>query len=137
MKRRRSKYRLKYYNFWFLGKKYIGCNLSLGQFSLGAVFLGTICPRGNYVDNKSSERQFSSGTISRGILSGSNCLSSNCLGAIIRGQSSKGQLSGGNIPREQLSSVEIFQGAIVRGVIFLGDNCPDTVENVLNTGSEA
>ena len=32
---RGSNYRLKYYNFWFLGKKCIACNLSLGQCSWG------------------------------------------------------------------------------------------------------
>ena len=49
-----------------LGKKYIGCNLSLRQFSWRADFLGAICSRGNYVDGKSSERQFSLSAISRG-----------------------------------------------------------------------
>ena len=96
MKTRGSNYRLKYYDFWFLGKKYIGCNLSLGQFSWGAVFLGVICPRGNYVDDKSSERQFFLGAILREILSGGNYLWSHCLKAIIRGQSSRGQLSRDN-----------------------------------------
>ena len=93
-----------YYDFWFLGKKYIGCNFSLGQFSWGAVFLGAICPRGNYVDDKSSERQFSSRAISKEILPGSNYLWSNCPGAIIQDQSSR--------------------GAIILGTIILGSNYP-------------
>ena len=91
MKPRGSNYRLKYYNFWFLREKYIGCNLSLRQFSLGADFLGTICPRGNYVDDKSFERQFSAKEISRGILPGGNYLQ----GKYFRGQFSGGQLSEG------------------------------------------
>ena len=53
-----------------LGKKYIGCNLSLRQFSWGEDFLGAICSRGNYVDDKSSERQFSLSAISRGYFRG-------------------------------------------------------------------
>ena len=84
-KTRGSNYQLKYCNFWFLGKKYLECNLPLGQFSCWAVFLGAICPRGNYVGNKSSERQFFSGAISRAILSGGNYLWGNYLGAIIQG----------------------------------------------------
>ena len=40
----------------------------------GPVFLGVICPRGNYVVDESSDRQFSLGSISRGILSGGNYL---------------------------------------------------------------
>ena len=102
-----------YYDFWFLGKKHIGCNFSLGQFSWGVVFLGAICPRGNYVDDKSSERQFSSRAISKEILPGSNYLWSNCPGAIIQDQSSREQLSWG-----QLSS-----GAIIREAIFIRSNC--------------
>ena len=107
MKTRGSSYRLKYYDFWFLGKKYIGCNLSLGQFSWGAVFLEAICPRGIFADNKSSEREFFSGAISRGLLSRGNYLWSNCLGAIIQGR---------NIPRGQLSG---------GGGQLSGDNFPD------------
>ena len=107
MKTRGSNYRLKYYDIWFLGQKYVGCNLFLGEFSLGAVFLGAICPRGNYVDEKSSERQFSSGAISRGTLSGDNYLWSNCPGAINQGQSSRGQLSGGDVPLGQLSGGQL------------------------------
>ena len=77
-------------------------------------------PRGNYVGDKSSERQFFLGAFSRGMLSGSNYLWGNCLGAIIQGQSSKGQLSaGGNFPRGQLSGGQFSFGAIV-----LGGNCP-------------
>ena len=51
---------------------------------LGTIFLGRsfpwghFFPRGNYVDDKSSDRQFSSGAISRGISSGSNYLWRNC-----------------------------------------------------------
>ena len=81
----------------------------MGQYCCWADFLGAICPRGNYVGDKSSESQFSSGAISRGIMSGGNYLWGNCLGAIIQGQ---------------LSSVAIVRGAIVWGEIFLGGNCP-------------
>ena len=99
---------------------------------MGAVFVGAICPRGNYVDEKSSERQFSSEAISRGILSGGNYLWTNCLGAIIRGLSSRDQLSGGggaiilgsNFPHGAIfrgvnPMGAIIHGAIVWGVIFL------------------
>ena len=109
MKTTGSNYRLKYYDFWFLGKKYNGCNLSLGQFSWGATFLEAICLRGNYLDDKSSKKQFSLGPISRGILSGGNCLWSNCPGAIIWGQLFSGQL---------------FTGQYSSGIIILGENCP-------------
>ena len=91
----------------------------LGTIFLEAVFLGAICPRGNYVENKSSERQFSSGAISREILSGGNYLpGSNHPG---------GNYQGGNIPLGQLSSE-----AIIQGPIFLGDNCPDTSQKTCN-----
>ena len=114
-----------------MGKKYIGCNFSLGQFSWGAVFLGVIYPRGNYVDDKSSERQFSSGAISKEILSGSNYLWSNCPGAIIQDQSSRGTIilgtiilgsnyPWGNFYQEQLSGGQSSRGAIVRGTIIWG-----------------
>ena len=110
----------------------------MGQFSCWVVFLRAICPRGNYVGNKSSERQSSSGAISRGILSGGNYFWSSCPGVIIQGQSSRGQLSwgqyssgaivqGGNFPRGQLSVGQLSSGAIVRGAIILGGNCPDTL----------
>ena len=146
MRIRGSNYRLKYYDFLFMGKKYTGCNLSMGQFSWGAVFCGAICPRGNSVDDKSSERQFSSGAISRGILSGGNYLWSNCLGAIILGKSSRGHLSrrqyysgaiilrgicpghnypGGNFPCGQSFSGATDQGTIIQGAIFLRGNFPD------------
>ena len=52
------------------GKKYLGCNLSLGIFSWGTVSLGTICPRGNHVGDKSFERQFSLGGIQGGFVRG-------------------------------------------------------------------
>ena len=73
---------------WFLGEKYLACNLSLGLFSWWAVF------------DKSSERQFSLGATSSGILSGGNYLWGNFLGAIIIWE----QLSGDNFPRGQLSA---------------------------------
>ena len=83
-------------------------------------FLGAICPSGNYVGAKSSERHFSSWAISREIFMGGNYLWGNCPGAIIQEQSSRGQLSGrqfssgaivgeggnnpgGSFPRRQLS----------------------------------
>ena len=124
MKTGGSNCRLKYYDFWFLGKKYIACNLSLGQFYWGAVFLTAICPRSNYVDDKSSERQSSSGAVSRGILSGGNNLEAitkeasihgaiflggnysggNCLVVnYLVGKFPRGQLCGGNNPGGQFS----------------------------------
>ena len=81
----------------------------MGQFSCWAVSLGAICPRGNYVGDKSSERQFTWGAIFRGILSGGNYLWSNCPGAIIQGQSFRGQLSW----------ALYSSGAIIRGTSFL------------------
>ena len=71
-----------------MGKKYLGCNLCLGLFSWrggGGSFLGTICPRGNYVGDKSCESQFSLGAISggscpRGSYPGSNHPGGNCPG---------------------------------------------------------
>ena len=81
----------------------------MGQFSCWAVFLGAICPRGNYVGDKSFEREFSLGAISRGILSGGNYLWGNCPVAIIQGQLSTGQFS---------------SGAIILGGNCAGGNCP-------------
>ena len=91
------------------GKNISGVISPWDYFPEGSVF-GTTCPRGNYVGDKSSERQFSSEEISSGILSGDNYLWGNCPGAIIRGQSSSGQLSGGNFPLGQLSSRAIVRG---------------------------
>ena len=61
---------IKVLQFLILGGKYIGSNLFLVQISWGAVFLGTICPRGNYVDNKSSEKQFLQGQFPGGYFQG-------------------------------------------------------------------
>ena len=120
-----SNIRLKYCDFWFLGKKYIGCNLSLGQFFWGAAFLGAICPRVNYVDDKSSERQFSSGAFSSGILSEANYLWSNCPGANHTGGNfSRGQLSGHRTIYTQkwnsrnIMQVSIWYPFITYGVVF-------------------
>ena len=142
MKTRGSNYRLKYYDFWFLGKKYIGCIYSWddfpgGSFSRDHLFKGQLCRQ--QIIRKTNFL----GSISRGILSGGNFLWSNCPGAIICGQSSRGtiflggnyprgQLSGGNFPRGQLSSgvinlEAIIQGIIIQGAIFLEGNCPDTI----------
>ena len=109
---------MKILRFLILREKYIWRNISWG---VGAVFLGTIRPRCDYVGDKSYERQFSSGAISRGILSGDNYLCGNFPGEIVREQSSRGRFFlggraiffGGNYPR----------GAIVRGTIILGSNC--------------
>ena len=95
-------------------KKYLGCNLSLGLFSWrewggGGSFLEAIFPRGNYVGNKSSKKQFSSGAISRGILSGGNFF-----WVIFWEQSSRGQLFGGNFPRGQLSGGQSSRGRFSR-----------------------
>ena len=102
------------------GKNISGVIYPWDHFPGGAVFLEANFPLGNYVDDKSSERQFSSGAIFTGILSAGSYLCSNCPGAIIRGQSSRGQLSRGNIPQGQL-----FSEAIVWGTIILGANCPE------------
>ena len=67
---KRKQLSIKVLRFLILGEKYIGCKLSLGQISWKAVFLGAICPSGNYVGDKSSERQFSSRVNCREILSG-------------------------------------------------------------------
>ena len=107
-KTRGRNHQLKYYDFWFLGKKYICCNLLLGPFSWGTVFLSAICPRANYVGNKSSKRPFSSRAISRGILSGDSYLWGKCPGAII-------------------------QGAIAQEASFLRGNCLDTYWNLILT----
>ena len=48
--------------------------------------LGAICPRGNYVGDKLSERHFSYREISRGILLKGNYFWGNFPGAIIWGQ---------------------------------------------------
>ena len=79
-------------------------------------------PRGNYVDDKPSERQFSLGEIYRGLI---------IFGVIFREQLSeeqlsRGQLSGEQFSRRQFSSGAIVWGAIIWGAIFLGGNCLDT-----------
>ena len=98
----------------------MGKNISGVIYFPGGSFLEIICLRDNYVSEKSSERQFSSGAISRGILSRINYLWGNFLGAIIREQSSREELSGGNFPRGLLSSGAIVWGAIIQGVIIRG-----------------
>ena len=95
---------VKVLRFLIFGEKCIGCNLFLGQFSWGAVFLGAICLKGNYVDNK-SEKQFLLGAI--------------IFGVIVRKQSSRANYLGGNIPWGQLSGLQFSLGAII-----LGSNCP-------------
>ena len=118
------------------------------QFSWWAVFLGVICPSGNYVGDKSSGRQFSLGTTSRGILSECSYFWSNCPGAILRGQSSRGNYLEGNCPRGQLSGWNFLRGQlslraivwggaiiqrqIIRGADFLVSNCPDTISNQIS-----
>ena len=101
------------------GKNISGVIYPWDHFPGGAVFLEANFPLGNYVDDKSSERQFSSGAISRGILSGGNYLWINCPGAIIRVQSSRGNYLEGNIPRGQLPGVQFSSAAII-----LRGNCP-------------
>ena len=54
-------------------------------------------PRGNYVGDKSSEKQFSSEAICRGILSRGNYLWGNFLRAIIQGVIIRRQFSSGAI----------------------------------------
>ena len=66
-------------------------------------------PRGNYVGDKSSERQFFSGAISRGILSGGNYLWGNCLEGIVRRQFCRG-----NYTRGQSSGGQFSSGAIIQ-----------------------
>ena len=77
-------------------KKYIGCNLSLGQFSWEAVLLGANRPRGNYEDDKTSERPFLV-FLSMGKLS---------VGNYLRGNRLRNNYLGGNF------TVSIIQGAI-------------------------
>ena len=84
---------------------------------------GDSFPRGNYVDNKSSEKQFSLGEISRGILSGGNYLWGNFPGAIIRGAIIQGAISGEQFSRRQLSEGQLSgrqfsSGAIVWTSLF-------------------
>ena len=74
---------------------------------LGADFLGIICPRGNYVEDKSSKRQFSSGEISRGILGGRKHFWGNCPEAIIRRQLSRGQLFAGQFSSREIINVRV------------------------------
>ena len=99
--------------FFILEERYLGYNSSLGLFSLREVFLGTIS-RSNYVGGKSSERQFSSGAISRVILSGGNYLWGNFLGAIIIRETI---FLGGDYPRGYLTGTNNLQGAITQGAI--------------------
>ena len=99
--------------FFILEERYLGYNSSLGLFSLREVFLGTIS-RSNYVGDKSSERQFSSGAISRVILSGGNYLWGNFLGAIIIREAI---FLGGDYPRGYLTETNNLRGAITQGAI--------------------
>ena len=78
------------------------------------MFLGGSFPRGNYIGDKSSERQFSSRAISREILSGGSYLRGNFPGAIIQGTIIRGQFSSGTIVRAQFSGAQFSSGAIVR-----------------------
>ena len=84
-------------------------------FSSKIVFLGAICPRGNYIGDKSSEKQFFSGVISRGI-GGQGAI---IFRVIVCKQWSRENYPGGNFPRGQFSS-----GAIVLGGSCSGGNCP-------------
>ena len=109
-----------------MGKKYIGYNLSLRLFFWKAVFLGTICLRGNYAGDKSSKSQFSVGAISKGILSGGNYLQ----GAMIQEQSSRGWGTislGGKCPLGKLSGGHFSSGAVVRGAIIKGITIQGTI----------
>ena len=99
--------------FFILEERYLGYNSSLALFSLREVFLGTIS-RSNYVGDKSFERQFSSGAISRVILSGGNYLWGNFLGAIIIRETI---FLGGDYPRGYLTGTNNLQGAITQGAI--------------------
>ena len=72
-------------------------------------------PRGTYVDNKSSEKQFSLGEISRGILSGSNY--------------PRGNYPGGNF-WGTIFQEAIVWGAIIWEAVFLGGNCLDIALSV-------
>ena len=117
-------------------KKYIGCNLSLGQFSWEAVLLGANRPRGNYEDDKTSERPFlfflSMGKLSVGNYLRGNRLRNNYLGgnftvSIIQGAifcvgvcvSMCVCVFGGGEDGVQLSGGQISSGSIILGV-----NCP-------------
>ena len=83
----------------------MGKNISGVIYFPGGSFLEIICPRGNYVSDKSSKRQFSLGAISRGILSGVNYFWVIFLE--------------GNYPRGQLCRGQFSSGAIIRGAIVL------------------
>ena len=109
-----------------MGKNISGVIYPWDYFAVGSSFW-TICPRCNYVSDKSSERQFSSGVISRGILSRRNYLWGNFLGAIIWGT-----IMRGSFPWGLLSSKAIVRGTIIwggdnhPGVNCLRGNCPRT-----------
>ena len=96
------------------GKNISGVIYLCDYFPGGSLF-GTICPRGNYVGDKSSERQFSSGAISRRILSVGNFLLGNFLEAIIRGRSPGGQFSSEAIIQGGRCPGRNHAGAIFRG----------------------
>ena len=101
------------------------------DFFPGGSFLWTVCPWGNYLGNKSSERQFYSGVISRGILSGGNYLSGNFIEAIIRGNHPGGNYPeviffGGNYPRG-----DFFRVLLSGGSNHPGGNCPRTYKTLL------
>ena len=101
--KRRTNYRLKYYDFWFFRKKYLRCNSSLGKFSWerggkqfssgpnvrGAIMQVTNNPKGSFLW----------GQLARGTLSGVYYLR----GIRPRANYPEGNYPGGNFPRGQLS----------------------------------
>ena len=102
-----------------MGGKYLGCKKSISgviytwdyfpggaQFSSEPFFRGAI----DYVGDISSERPFSSESISKGILSRGNYIWGNCPEVIILGNCTGGNNPAGNFP----------------GGDFPWGNCPDT-----------
>ena len=96
------------------------------QFSWWAVFLGVICPSGNYVGDKSSGRQFSLGTTSRGILSECSYFWSNCPGAILRGHSSRAIIWRATVLGGNCQGWNFLRGQLSLRAIVWGGNNPET-----------
>ena len=108
MENKRNQLSIKVLHFWFLGNKYIGCNLSLGQFSWGTVYLGaTSHPKGSF-----PQGQFPGGYCQGAIFPGGNCPRAN----YHRGNNARATIQG-----------EVVRGAVNRMAIFHGGNFPDTI----------
>ena len=108
MKTRGSNYRLKHYDFWFLGKNISGVIYPWDN------FLGGSFPRVHLSEKQLCRRQIIQKVI---------FFRGNFQGDIFGGNHPGGNYPGGNIPREQLSSGAIIWKTNIRGAIFLGGNC--------------